>query len=56
MEQTEPLNHRSLDSLKEGKVITVIPQGVSMLPFIKGGEDCVYLLKKDHIYHRTLQR
>ena len=49
MEHSEPLNHRNLDSLKEGKVVPVIPQGISMLPFIKGGEDRVYLLKKDKI-------
>jgi hypothetical protein len=49
MEQDDVLIHRNLESLKEGKVVAIIPQGISMLPFIKGGEDCVYLLKKDKV-------
>ena len=49
MEQEETLIYRGLESLKEGKVVPLIPQGISMLPFIKGGEDQVYLLKKDKV-------
>lgn len=49
MEQSELQNHRNLESLKEGKVIAIVPQGISMLPFIKGGEDCVYLLKREKV-------
>ena len=43
------LMHRGLESLKEGKVIAIVPQGISMLPFIDGGEDQVYLLKKEKV-------
>ena len=49
MEQEETLVYRGLDSLKEGKVVPLVPQGISMLPFIKGGEDQVYLLKRDRV-------
>ena len=49
MEQDDVVVHRNLESLKEGKVVAIVPQGISMLPFIKGGEDCVYLLKKDKV-------
>ena len=49
MEQQDLLVHRDLESLKEGKVVAVVPQGISMLPFIKGGEDLVYLLKKEKV-------
>ena len=49
MEQSEVLVHRDLDSLKEGKVVAIVPQGISMLPFIVGGEDRVFLVKKEHI-------
>ena len=49
MEQSEALVHRDLDSLKEGKVVAIVPQGISMLPFIVGGEDRVFLVKKEHI-------
>ena len=49
MEQEETLIYRGLESLKEGKVVPLVPQGISMLPFIKGGEDQVYLLKKDKV-------
>ena len=49
MEREDVLLHRDLDSLKEGKVVAIIPQGISMLPFIKGGESCVYLLKKEKV-------
>ena len=48
MEQ-DALSHRGLDSLKEGKVVAIVPQGVSMLPFIKGGECQVFLMKKDKV-------
>ena len=49
MEHEESIVYRGLESLKEGKVVPLIPQGISMLPFIKGGEDQVYLLKKDKV-------
>jgi len=49
MEREDVLLHRDLDSLKEGKVVAIVPQGISMLPFIKGGESCVYLLKKEKV-------
>jgi len=49
MEQEDTLIYRGLESLKEGKVVPLVPQGISMLPFIKGGEDQVYLLKKDKV-------
>lgn len=40
-------NIRTIASLKEGKVVPIIPQGISMLPFIDGNK--VYLLKKDQV-------
>ncbi len=49
MEQENVVVHRDLDALKDGKVIALVPQGISMLPFIKGGVDQVYLLKKDRV-------
>lgn len=49
MEQDDTLVYRGLASLKEGKVVPLVPQGISMLPFIKGGVDQVYLLKKDKV-------
>ena len=49
MEQEEALAYRGLESLKEGKVVPLVPKGISMLPFIKGGVDQVYLLKKDRV-------
>lgn len=49
MEQEKTLIYRGLESLKEGKVVPLVPQGISMLPFIRGGEDQVYLLKKDKV-------
>ena len=49
MEQEETLVYRGLESLKEGKVVPLVPQGISMLPFIKGSVDQVYLLKKDKV-------
>ena len=49
MERHDTLNHRDLESLKEGKVVAIVPQGISMLPFIKGGACRVYLLKKEKV-------
>ena len=49
MEQENVVVHRDLDALKDGKVIALVPQGISMLPFIKGGVDQVYLLKKEKV-------
>ena len=49
MGQTDMLMHRDLESLKEGKVVAIVPQGISMLPFIVGGEDQVFLLKKEKV-------
>ena len=49
MVQTEALIYRGMESLKEGKVVVIVPQGISMLPFINGGEDRVYLLKKEKV-------
>ena len=49
MEHQDALIHRDLESLKEGKVVAIVPQGISMLPFIKGGACRVYLLKKEKV-------
>lgn len=49
IEHADMLMHRDLESLKEGKVVAIMPQGISMLPFIVGGEDQVYLLRKDKV-------
>ena len=49
MEQENVVVYRDLDALKDGKVIVLVPQGISMLPFIKGGVDQVYLLKKEKV-------
>ena len=43
------LMHRDLESLQEGKLIAIVPQGISMLPFIEGGMDQVFLLKKEKV-------
>lgn len=43
------LMHRDLESLQEGKLVAIVPQGISMLPFIEGGEDQVFLLKKEKV-------
>lgn len=49
MEQSETIIYRGLESLKEGKVVAIVPRGISMLPFINGGEDRVYLMKKEKV-------
>lgn len=49
MERENVVVYRDLDALKDGKVIVIVPQGISMLPFIKGGVDQVYLLKKEKV-------
>ena len=49
MEPKEAFVYKGLESLKEGKTVCVIPQGISMLPFIHGDEDMVLLLKKDEV-------
>lgn len=49
MERQDALIHRDLGSLKEGKVVAIVPQGISMLPFIVGGACRVYLLKKEKV-------
>lgn len=49
MEPTNELIYSGLESLKEGKLVIIVPQGISMLPFIKGGEDRVYLLKREKV-------
>lgn len=49
MERENVVVYRDLDALKDGKVIALVPQGISMLPFIKGGVDQVYLLKKEKV-------
>lgn len=49
MEQKDALIYSGLEALKEGKTIAIVPQGISMMPFIKGGEDQVYLLKKETV-------
>ena len=41
--------HRDLESLQEGKLVAIVPQGISMLPFIEGGVDQVFLLKKEKV-------
>lgn len=38
-----------LERLHEGKVVQIIPQGISMLPFITGGEDKVLLRKEAQV-------
>ena len=43
------LMHRDLESLQEGKLVAIVPQGISMLPFIEGGVDQVFLLKKEKV-------
>ena len=49
MERENVVVYRDLDALKDGKVIVLVPQGISMLPFIEGGVDQVYLLKKEKV-------
>ena len=43
------LMHRDLESLHDGKLVAIVPQGISMLPFIEGGVDQVFLLKKEKV-------
>ena len=38
-----------LDHLQEGKVVQLVPQGISMLPFIRGGRDKVLIQRKDGV-------
>lgn len=49
MEPGEALVYKGLESLKEGKIVCVAPQGISMLPFINGDGDMVLLMKKDMV-------
>ncbi len=46
MELKEAANAELLERLREGKMIQLAPQGISMLPFIQGGRDKV-LVKMD---------
>ena len=46
METTDAANAELLERLNEGKVIQLIPQGISMLPFIQGGRDTVQIHKE----------
>ena len=46
MGTTDAANAELLEQLDEGKVIQIIPQGISMLPFVQGGRDKVRIHKE----------
>lgn len=45
----EAPNDAMLERLRENNVVQLVPQGVSMLPFIHGGVDEVLLKRKDKV-------
>lgn len=49
MEMTDAANAELLERLNEGKVIQLTPQGISMLPFIRGGRDKVRIHKEEKV-------
>ena len=46
MENPVTLDIKLTERLRQGKVIQLIPQGISMLPFIQGGRDKVLVRKE----------
>ena len=48
-EAMEALDQKLVERLSKGNRVPIIPQGISMLPFIRGGEDRVMLRKEDHV-------
>ncbi len=49
MVTTDAASQVMLDHLLEGKVVQLAPQGISMLPFIRGGRDKVLLQRKKDV-------
>jgi len=49
METMDAANAELLERLREGKTVQLTPQGISMLPFIKGGRDKVLVCKRDDV-------
>ncbi len=46
MEKPLTLDEGLKERLEQGKVVQLVPQGISMLPFIKGGRDKVLVRKE----------
>ena len=45
----EALDQKLEERLSKGNRVPIIPQGISMLPFIRGGEDRVMIRKEKHV-------
>ena len=49
MEMNELQNEAFLEKLREGKVVQFTPMGISMTPFIRGGQDKVLVRKEETV-------
>ena len=49
MDMMDVASDELLGELREGKIIQLTPQGISMLPFIRGGHDKVLIRKMEEI-------
>lgn len=49
MEMKESPNEAFLERLSEGKVVQFAPKGISMTPFIRGGQDKVLVRKEETV-------
>ena len=49
MEMTEAVNAEFFEQLGKGKVVPLVPRGISMLPFIQGGRDMVLIHKEEKV-------
>lgn len=49
MEMNELQNEAFLEKLREGKVVQFAPMGISMTPFIRGGQDKVLVRKEETV-------
>lgn len=49
MEMNESQNEAFLEKLREGKVVQFAPMGISMTPFIRGGQDKVLVRKEETV-------
>ena len=49
MDMMDVAGDELLEELREGKIVQLTPQGISMLPFISGGRDKVLICKMEEI-------
>ena len=49
MDKKEPLSEALLEKLREGKIVQLAPKGISMIPFIRGGQDKVLVRKEESV-------